>query len=108
MCRSIGKELQLALKKPIGEQVLTPFEFYQCPIGRIPNDLDDGSYLARMTYCVEELRLKYHEALSEIQENPATEWNLSKTSLTRFGNVGQGMCCRHYFRERSGMQKSET
>ena len=45
-----------ALKKAIGEQVLTPFELYICflevanlmnqrPIGRIPSDLDDGSYL---------------------------------------------------------------
>ena len=45
-----------ALKKAIGEQVLTPFELYTCllevdnlinqrPIGRIPNDPDDGSYL---------------------------------------------------------------
>ena len=45
-----------ALKKAIGEQVSTPFELYICflevanlmnqrPIGRIPSDLDDGSYL---------------------------------------------------------------
>ena len=42
----------------IGEQVLTPFELYTCllevtnlmnqrPIGRIPNDPDDGSYLSQ-------------------------------------------------------------
>ena len=45
-----------ALKKAIGEQVLTPFELYTCllevgnlmnqrPIGRIPNEPDDGPYL---------------------------------------------------------------
>ena len=50
------KSSKYALKKAIGEQVLTPFELYTClleianlvnqrPIGRIPNDPDDGSYL---------------------------------------------------------------
>ena len=45
-----------ALKKAIGKAVLTPFELYTCllevanvvnqrPIGRIPNDPDDGAYL---------------------------------------------------------------
>lgn len=43
--------------KAIGKQVLTPFESYTClleeaklinqrPIGRVPNDPDDGSYLS--------------------------------------------------------------
>ena len=47
-----------SLKRAIGEQVLTPFELYTCllevanlvnqrPIGRIPNDPDDGAYLCR-------------------------------------------------------------
>ena len=50
------KSCKLALKKAIGEQVLTPFELHTClvevanlvnqrPVGRIPNDPDDGSYL---------------------------------------------------------------
>ena len=53
---ALVKSCKLALKKAIGAQVLTPFEFYtfllevanlvnQRPIGRIPNDPDDGSYL---------------------------------------------------------------
>ena len=53
---SLVKSTKIALKRAIGEQVLTPFEFYTClpevanlinqrPIGRIPNDPDDGSYL---------------------------------------------------------------
>lgn len=44
------------LKRAIGEQKLTPFEFYTCllevanlinqrPLGRIPNDPNDGSYV---------------------------------------------------------------
>ena len=63
---------------------------------------------ARTTYFLDELRLKYHKALSERQTIPITEWNLSNASLTRFGNGGQGTCSRHYFRERSGMQRNET
>ena len=50
MCRGVSEKLQ------IGEHVLTPFELYTCllevenlvnqrPIGRPPNDPDDGSYL---------------------------------------------------------------
>ena len=53
---ALVKSCKLALKKAIGAQVLTPFEFYtfllevanlvnQRPIGRIPNDPDDASYL---------------------------------------------------------------
>jgi len=50
------KSCKRALKKAIGEQVLTPFELYTCllevgnlvnqhPIGRVPNDPEDGKYL---------------------------------------------------------------
>ena len=53
---ALVKSCKMALKKAIGEQVLTPFELYTCllevtnlvnqrPSGRIPNDPDDGSYL---------------------------------------------------------------
>ena len=53
---ALVKSCKMALRKAIGEQVLTPFELYTCllevanlvnqrPIGRIPNDPDDGSYL---------------------------------------------------------------
>ena len=54
--KSLVKSTKIALKRAIGEQELTPFEFYtcllevanlinQCPLGRIPNDPDDGSYV---------------------------------------------------------------
>ncbi|XP_014673726.1 PREDICTED: uncharacterized protein LOC106813985 [Priapulus caudatus] len=54
---SLVKSCKYALKKAIGEQTLTPFELYTCllevanlvnqrPIGRIPTDPDDGSYLS--------------------------------------------------------------
>ena len=50
------KTVKKALKNAIGDTVLTPFELYTCllevanlvnqrPIGRIPNDPDDGVYL---------------------------------------------------------------
>ena len=53
---SLVKSTKIALKIAIGKQVLTPFELYTCllevanlvnqhPIGRVPNDPDDGSYL---------------------------------------------------------------
>ncbi|XP_071827786.1 uncharacterized protein [Apostichopus japonicus] len=53
---SLVKSCKFALKKAIGGQTLTPFELYTClvevsnlvnqrPIGRLPNDPDDGSYL---------------------------------------------------------------
>ena len=53
---ALVKSCKNAIKKAIGEQVLTPFELYTCllevanlvnqrPIGRIPNDPDDGAYL---------------------------------------------------------------
>ena len=51
---ALVKSCKLTLKKAIGDQVLTPFELHTClqevanvvnqrPIGRIPNDPDDGS-----------------------------------------------------------------
>ena len=53
---SLVKSAKSALKKAVGEALLTPFELYTCllevanllnqrPIGRIPQDPDDGSYL---------------------------------------------------------------
>ena len=53
---SLVKSIKRAIKIAIGEQILSPFEFYTClmeianlinqrPIGRMPNDPNDGSYL---------------------------------------------------------------
>ena len=53
---ALVKSAKISLKKAIGEQILTPFELYTCllevanlmnqrPIGRVPNDPDDGLYL---------------------------------------------------------------
>ena len=54
--KAMVKTIKTALKKAIGDAVLAPFELYTClleitnlvnqrPIGRIPTDPDDGSYL---------------------------------------------------------------
>ena len=53
---ALVKSCKRALKRAVGEHVLTPFELYTCllevanlvnqrPIGRPPNDPDEGSYL---------------------------------------------------------------
>lgn len=50
------KSCKFALMIAVGDQILTPFELYTClvevanlvnqrPIGRVPNNPDDGSYL---------------------------------------------------------------
>ena len=53
---ALVKSCKIALKKAIGDHNLTPLELYTCllevanlvnqrPIGRVPNDPDDGAYL---------------------------------------------------------------
>ena len=54
---ALVKSCKRALKKAIGEKVLRPFELYTCllevgyllnqrPIGRVPNDLDEGKFVS--------------------------------------------------------------
>ena len=71
---ALVKSCKRALKKAIGEQVLAPFELYTCllevgnlvnqrPIGRVPNDPDDGKYL-----CPNDMLLG--RATSEVPQGP--------------------------------------
>ncbi|KAK3736377.1 hypothetical protein QZH41_006148 [Actinostola sp. cb2023] len=71
---ALVKSCKGALKTAIGDQVLTPFELYTCllevgnlvnqrPIGRTPNDPDDGSYL-----CPNDLLLG--RASAEVPQGP--------------------------------------
>ena len=71
------KTCKTALKKAIGEQVLTPMELYTClleaanlvnqrPKGRIPNDPDDGAYI-----CPNDMLLG--RATSEVPQGPFKE-----------------------------------
>ena len=74
---ALVKSSKRALKGAIGEQVLRPFELYTClmevanllnqrPIGRIPNDPDDGAYL-----CPNDLLLG--RATPEVPQGPFQE-----------------------------------
>ena len=71
---ALVKSCKRALKKAIGEQVLSPFELYTCllevgnlvnqrPIGLVPNDPDDGKYL-----CPNDMLLG--RATSEVPQGP--------------------------------------
>ena len=73
------KSCRVALKKAFGEQILTPFELYTCllevanlvnqrPVGRIPNDPDDGSYV-----CPNDILLG--RATSHVPQGPFKETN---------------------------------
>ena len=53
---ALVKSCKIGLKKAMGNHILTPFELYTCmlevanlvnqrPVGRVPNDPDDGAYL---------------------------------------------------------------
>ena len=74
---ALVKSCKFALKKAIGVQVLTSFELYTCllevanlvnqrPIGRVPNDPDDGSYV-----CPNDILLG--RASAEVPQGPFRE-----------------------------------
>lgn len=74
---ALVKSCKRALKKAVGSQTLKPFELYtvllevanlvnQRPIGRIPNDPDDGSYI-----CPNDILLG--RASSEVPQGPFKE-----------------------------------
>ena len=77
VAESLVKSTKRALKKAIGKQILSPFEFYTClmeianlinqrPIGRVPNDPNDGSCL-----CPNDLLLR--RASSTVPQGPFQE-----------------------------------
>ena len=74
---SLVKSCKTALKKAMGSHTLTPFELYTClleianlvnqrPIGRVPNDPDDGAYL-----CPNDMLLG--RASSQVPQGPFNE-----------------------------------
>ena len=76
---ALVKSVKIALKKAIGETTLTPFELYtlllevanlvnERPIGRIPNDPDDGAYI-----CPNDMLLG--RASSQVPQGPFKETN---------------------------------
>ena len=109
------KTAKRALKTAIGEQILTPFELYTClleaanlmnqrPIGRIPNDPDDGSFL-----CPNDILLGRASAM--VPQGPFRETSNPKhrveTSSTVFGSVGTEMYFHRWLPEKSGRCKEE-
>ena len=79
---ALVKSCKIALKKAVGDQILTPFELYtvlqevsnlvnQRPIGRPPNDPNDGAYL-----CPNDMLLG--RASSRISQGPFKETNNSR------------------------------
>ena len=99
------KSCKVALKKAVGEQILTPFELYRCllevanvvnqrPIGCIPNHPDDGSYV-----CPNDMLLgrttSRHKARLRKPTIHVSEWSLFRRLSTRFGSGGHGMYFHH-------------
>lgn len=73
----------------MGEQLQTPIELYtfyleisnlfnQRPIGRIPNNPDDGAYLCPNDMLLERATLKYHEVRLRTPEISVSELNSCK------------------------------
>ena len=65
----------------------------QRPIGRVPNDPDDGAYM-----CPNDILLG--RVTSQVPQTskpkiPGIEWNSSKESLSPSGNDGREMCFPH-------------
>lgn len=96
---ALVKSCKRALKKAIGEQVLTPFELYTCllevanlvnqhPIGRGPNDPDDGKYHVLTTCSWDAQQRKFLKAHSATRKTRDAVWNLSREWWTPSGNVG--------------------
>ena len=75
------KGCKFVLKKAIGDQVLTPFELHTCvlevanlmnqrPIGRIPNDPDNGSYLCPIDMLLGRASSEAHQGPFREMKNP--------------------------------------
>jgi hypothetical protein len=90
------KSVKQAMKKAIGDALLTPFELYTCvleaanlvnqwPIGRVPTDPDDGGskqYWAELRTLCLKVRSEKHEIL-------ATGSSFVRESLILSGKSGQ-------------------
>ena len=81
---ALVKSCKIALKKAVGDQILTPFELYtvlqevsnlvnQRPIGRPPNDRNDKAYL-----CPNDML--FGRASSRISQSPFKETNNQNTA----------------------------
>ena len=86
------------LKKTTGDTVLTPFELYTCllevaslvnqlPIGRIPNDLDDGPYLCPNDILLGRASNTVPQGLFCHTENPRHQFEFCQNVVNSFWKV---------------------
>lgn len=109
------KSIKTALKKAIGDSNLTPFELYTClleaanlvnqrPIGRIPQDPDDGSYL-----CPNDILMG--RATNEIPQGPFRHTNYPRHRFEFCQKIVESFWKRwsshNWCHERNGPQKRE-
>ena len=116
-CEVLVKSTKSTLKKALGKAVRTPFEPYTClfevvnllnerPIGRIPNDPDDGACLCPNDIMVEQPTefLRVHFATWKIH-------TIGLSSVKRlsspFGRGGTEMFFLSSCHERNGAHKAE-
>ena len=88
--------------------MLSPFELYTYlfevanlvnsrPIGRVPNDPDDGTCTSvQTTYCLVVQRPKFHKDRLDKPKTQDTELNLFKNWWTHFGESGAETFSRHW------------
>jgi transposase InsO family protein len=110
---ALVKSCKRALKTAIGDHTLSPFELYTCipevanlvnqrPIGRVPNDPDDGSYLCPNDMLLGKHHLVYLKGHLKKPETPDGESNSCRRLLIPFGIVGREMYFRYFYRGKSG------
>ena len=113
------KSCKLALKKAIGEHVLTPFELYtyllevanlvnQRPIGRPTNDPDDGTYLCPNDMLLGRSSPEVPQGPFRETKDPRKRVEFVQKIVDSFGGVGQEMFSPFWYQERNGTPKDET
>ena len=114
---ALVKGTKKALKKAVGEQVLTPFELYTCllevanlmsqrPIGRIPNDPDDSSYLYPNDMLLGRATSMVPQGPLRETRNPRHRVEFVQKLVETFCRRWTETCSRRWSPERSGMLKS--
>ena len=104
------KSMKSALKKAIGEATLTPFELYTCllevanllnqrPIGRIPEDPDDGSYLCPNDILLGRATDTVPQGPFRNTLNPKYRFEFCQRIVLHSGRNGQETCCLIFFPE---------
>ena len=113
---SLVKTTKSCLKKAIRKAVLTPFELYTCllevaklvnerPIGRIPNDPDDGAYLCPNDILLGRSTSKIPQGPFRQTENPRHRFEFCQKIVESIhsGKGGRVMFSRYWCQERNGM-----